>query len=117
VGQSPTYPRFIWTNRIQGATQGRSDKHGTTEIKDALKRKGMDITQAKNWTKDRARWRALCKPSKPTDKRGSDEEDDDVNVSKLKCLVITLTNMSFETKLGEGCNVNPVIIFYICQKH
>jgi hypothetical protein len=41
-------------------------------IKDVLKRKGMDLTQAKNWASDRAGWRALCKPSTPIGRRGSD---------------------------------------------
>jgi hypothetical protein len=41
-------------------------------IKDVLKRKGMDMTHAKNWEKDRARLVALCKPSILIRRRGSD---------------------------------------------
>jgi hypothetical protein len=34
-------------------------------IKEVLKRKEMDMAQAKIWAKDHARWRALCKPVNP----------------------------------------------------
>jgi hypothetical protein len=39
---------------------------------DVLKRKGMAMAQAKNWAKDHATWRALCKPSKPIGRRTDD---------------------------------------------
>jgi hypothetical protein len=67
------YPKMVWQARQQGKRpRGRPRQTWEDGIKDVLKRKGMDMTEAKNWAEDRARSRALCKPSTPIGRRGSD---------------------------------------------
>jgi hypothetical protein len=53
------------TYRKAHTNMGRRNKGRAEE-----ERNGYDPT--KNWAKDRARWRALCKPSTPIGIRGSD---------------------------------------------
>jgi hypothetical protein len=56
------YPKIEWQARQQGKRPRGSPRQTREDgVKDVLKRKGMAMTQAKNWAKDRARWRALCK--------------------------------------------------------
>jgi hypothetical protein len=46
-------------------------------IKNVLKRKGMGMTQTKNWAKDLARWPALCKPSTLIGRKGCYQEEEE----------------------------------------
>jgi hypothetical protein len=65
------YPKMVWQARQQGIwPRGRPRQTWEDGIKDGLKRKGMDMTQAKSWVG--ARWRALRKPSTLIGRRGSD---------------------------------------------
>jgi hypothetical protein len=57
------YPKMAWQAKQGKRPRGRPRQTWKDGIKDVLKRKGMDMIQAKNWAKDCARWTALCKPS------------------------------------------------------
>jgi hypothetical protein len=60
------------SNTTREISRGRPRQTWEDRIKYVLKRKGMDVTQAKNWAKNHARWRAIFKPSTPIGRRGSD---------------------------------------------
>jgi hypothetical protein len=67
------YPKMVWHARRQGERPRRKAQTNMGRWnKGVVKRKGMDMTQAKDWTEDRARWRALCIPFTPIRRRGSD---------------------------------------------
>jgi hypothetical protein len=60
------HPKMMWQGTQQRKRpRGRPRQKWEDAIKDVLKRKGMDMTQAKNCGKDRARWRDLCKRCTP----------------------------------------------------
>jgi hypothetical protein len=54
-----------WRGKQDEGKRPRGRPRQTREdgIKDGLNGRGTDMAQAKNWAKDCARWRALCKPS------------------------------------------------------
>jgi hypothetical protein len=62
------YPKTAWQARIQGKRPKRTLRQTWKEgLQMTLKERGIE------WNRDRDRWKALCKPSTPIGRRGSNK--------------------------------------------